>query len=60
MLLKFQEARLEWMIIYLIVIEVFFAIIDHCGFSLGPPQKVVLDNCQELVNGINEAIQKRQ
>lgn len=48
------------MIIYLIVIEVFFAIIDHFGFNMGPPQKVLIDNCQELVNGINDVIQKRQ
>ncbi|VDK74852.1 unnamed protein product [Litomosoides sigmodontis] len=54
------EARLEWMIIYLIVIEVLFAIIDHFGFNLGPPQKVLIDNCQELVNGINDVMQKRQ
>ncbi|EFO14289.1 hypothetical protein LOAG_14233, partial [Loa loa] len=54
------EARLEWMIIYLIVIEVFFAIIDHFGFNLGPPQKVFIDNCEELINGINEAVQKNR
>ncbi|MCP9258847.1 N-adenine-specific dna methyltransferase 2-like protein [Dirofilaria immitis] len=55
-----REARLEWMIIYLIVIEVFFAVIDHFGFGFGPAQKVHIDNCDELVNGVNEAMQKRQ
>ncbi|VDO41324.1 unnamed protein product [Brugia timori] len=54
------EARLEWMIIYLIVIEVFFAIIDHFGFNLGPAQKVHIDNCEELVSSINEALQKHR
>lgn len=31
---SFQEARLEWLIIWLIVIEVFFAVIDHFGWSI--------------------------
>ncbi|VDM94018.1 unnamed protein product [Onchocerca ochengi] len=55
-----REARLEWMIIYLIVIEVFFAIIDHFGFNLGPPHKVQIDNCEELVGSIKEAMQKQR
>ncbi|VDN02478.1 unnamed protein product [Thelazia callipaeda] len=53
-----REARLEWMIIWLIVIEVFIAIIEHFGFNMGSPQKVVIDNCDQLVKSINE-LQKK-
>lgn len=56
----FQNARLEWMIIWLIMIEVFFAVIEHFGLSIGSPQKVLIDNCDEIVKGIGEALQKHR
>ncbi|VDN23820.1 unnamed protein product [Gongylonema pulchrum] len=52
------NARLEWMIIWLIMVEVVFAAVEHFGLSFGSPRKVCIDNCDEIAKEISENMRK--